>query len=193
MVGSQQENKMFEKYHHLLSKSPIGSVPCLIPEASKMLSLMPPPSTHLKWIDVGSGQGSWTMKMREMGYNVIPIDLDASQFGGTFVADMHDIPFEDDTFSGVFCTGTFEHAFAPYIVLSEFRRITRSGGVILLNLPKEDNVKMLEDAGHYCAVSKLQMEHQYCTKLGFKIFFYEENEWDPVVGPHQIFGLEVWK
>ena len=184
---------MFEKYYHLLSKSPIGPVPCLIPEAGIMLSVMPPPTSHKKWLDVGSGQGSWTVKMREMGYEVTPVDLDSSQFGGTIVADMHDLPFPDNNFDGVFCTGTFEHAFAPFIVLSEFRRVTCNGGVILLNVPMENNVKMLEDAGHYCAISRLQMNHQYCTKLNLKEFYYREGEWDPVVGHHQIFGLEVWK
>lgn len=184
---------MFEKYHHLLSKSPIGDVPCLIPEATVMFGLMPPANTHPKWLDVGSGQGSWTLRMRSMGYTVTAMDLDNSQFPEAIVADMHDMPFEDNSFDGIFCTGTFEHAFAPFIVLSEFHRVTRTGGVILLNLPMETNVKMLQDAGHYCAISRLQMEHQYCSKLGLKEFYYQEGEWDQVVGPHQIFGLQVWK
>jgi hypothetical protein len=57
----------------------------------------------------------------------------------------------------------------------------------------EDNIKMLQDSGHYNAISRLQMEHQYCTKLNMKIYGYEKGEYDTVVGPHQIFAMVVIK
>lgn len=184
---------MFEKYNHLLSKSPIGQQPCLIPETNALLSFMPPADTYPRVIDVCCGQGSWTNTLVSMGYKVTSIDLDTSQFAAAIKADMHDLPFEDNSFDVVFCTGSFEHAFAPFIVLSEFCRVLRDKGYIMLTLPMANNIKMLSDTGHYNAISWLQMKYQYCTKLNMKILEYRKGQWDEIVGPHQIFVMEVKK
>lgn len=184
---------MFEKYQHLLSKSPFGSIPCLIPETNAMLRYLPSADSHPHVIDVCCGQGGWTNRLTAMGYKVVAVDLDTSQFSSAIKADMHELPFDDNSFDVVFCTGSFEHAFAPFIVLSEFCRVLVDGGVILITLPMPDNVKMLQDAGHYNAISKLQMQEMYCSKLNMKIIGYESGEYDTVVGPHQIFAMEVSK
>lgn len=187
---------MFEKYNHLLSKSPFGNTPCLIPETNALLGHMPPVPTHTRVIDVCCGQGDWTDRLVQMGYKVTSVDLDISQCSSAIKADMHDLSmFEDNSFDVVFCTGSFEHAFAPFIVLSEFCRVLRDGGYIMLTLPMEDNEQMLADAGHYNAISKKQMELMYGKKLGFTIIHHESGNYDPksVVGPHQIFVMEVRK
>ena len=184
---------MFSKYYGGLSKSPIGSVPCLIPETTHAMQHLPPPSSHKKVLDAGCGQGGWTIALRGRGYEVKPVDLDTSQFPEAVKADMHELPFADNEFDIVFCTGAFEHCFAPFIVLSEFRRVCRNDGIILITLPTEDNIKLLEDAGHYCNMSKVQMEAMYLKKLNLTLEQYERFLLDPVVGEHQVFIIKVHK
>lgn len=185
---------MFEKYNHLLSKSPIGPVPCLIPETMELMKYLQPPTTHPRVIDVGAGQGSWTVELRKRGYMVFPFDMDTSQFPEAAQGDMHDLSlYGDDSYDQVFCTGSFEHAFAPYIVLSEFVRVIRDGGRILITLPSYTNEKMAVLPEHFTAISKDMMQWMYCTKLGMTMVKHVEAEWDPVVGPHQVFVMDVEK
>lgn len=183
----------FSKYYGYLSKSPIGSVPCLIPETTRAMEYLPQPITHKKVLDAGCGQGGWTVALRGSGYEVTAVDLDTSQFPEAVKADLHELPFEDNQFDIVFCTGAFEHCFAPFIVLSEFKRVSRNGGAILITLPTEDNIPLLEDAGHYCSMSRLQMERMYLKKLSLALQHYERVFLDPVVGEHQIFIIKVQK
>ena len=98
---------MFEKYHSLLSKSPIGGTPCLIPETNIAISHLPPPATHPKVVDLGSGQGSWSDKLKNLGYEVTSLDLDPSQYGATIKAEMHEFPLENNSQDVILCTGTF--------------------------------------------------------------------------------------
>lgn len=184
---------MFDKYHKLLSKSPIGGTPCLIPEANIAISHLPPPQSHKNVVDLGSGQGSFSDKLKNMGYNVTSLDLDPSQYGATIKAEMHEFPLPDNSQSIVFCSGTFEHSYAPFIVLHEMRRVLVDGGVIAITLPTADNVKMLEDEAHMSIFSKLQMEYMFFKKLDMEIIHYEIGEWDNVVGVHQIFIIRVHK
>ena len=184
---------MFEKYHSLLSKSPIGGVPCLIPETNIAISHLPPPQSHPRVVDLGSGQGSWSDKLKNLGYQVTSLDLDPSQYGATIKAEMHEFPLENNSQDIVLCTGTFEHAYAPFVVLHEMRRVLRDGGVIAITLPAADNIKMLEDEAHWSIFSKLQLEHMFFKKLDMEIIHYEIGEWDSVVGVHQVFIVRVNK
>ncbi len=184
---------MFSKYYGFLSKSPFGPVPCLIPETTRAMQYLPSPSTHRKALDAGCGQGSWTTSLREKGYEVTALDLDTSQFPEAVKADMHEMPFAENEFDIIFCTGSFEHCFAPFIVLSEFKRVCRNDGMILITLPTEDNIPLLEDAGHYCNMSRLQMESMYLKKLNMSLEHYERFLLDTVVGEHQVFIIRVHK
>src|ERR1041385_7638885 len=185
---------MFDKYHKLYSKSPLaGPTPCLIPESQLMLSHMPPVDTHPRVVDVGSGQGGWSERLRDKGYTVSSVDLDPSQYPPTIKAEMHELPFGDNSQDVIFCTGTFEHSYAPFVLLHEFRRVLRHGGYILISLPMENNVKMLNDVAHMSILSRLQMEEMLFKKLDMTTMHWESGNWDDVVGPHQIFVVLVDK
>ncbi len=47
-------------------------------------------------------------------------------------ADMHCLPFATQSFDGLFCKDTFEHALAPTIVFSEFVRVARQWACIIV-------------------------------------------------------------
>lgn len=183
----------FTAYYGIQSRSPFGPTPCLIPETNAAFKYLPSPKTHKNVLDVGCGQGGWCDRLNNAGYVPTGIDLDVSQYGPAILGDMHEMPFNDNTFDIVFCTGTFEHAFAPFIVLMEFVRVCRDEGTIIITLPMEDNAQMLEDEAHYSVFSKFQLEHMFFKKLKLTLYGYESGLYDPVVGPHQIFAVRVSK
>lgn len=53
----------------------------------------------------------------------------------TLVGDMHDMPFSAGRFETVFSSNVLEHSFAPYVALTECRRVLKSGGQATFVLP----------------------------------------------------------
>jgi SAM-dependent methyltransferase len=65
---------------------------------------------------------------RRIGLQVLPADLN------------RELPFESDSFSGVFCSHVLEHVDAPISLLRECRRILQPGGFLILGLPIETSL-----------------------------------------------------
>ncbi len=59
--------------------------------------------------------------------------------------DVHDIPFEDNTFDVVFCNHVLEHVDDDMKVCAEFNRVLKPGGWGILQSPVYDIPKTLED------------------------------------------------
>jgi ubiquinone/menaquinone biosynthesis C-methylase UbiE len=51
------------------------------------------------------------------------------------VGDMHDIPFEEDSFDVLISVDNMEHAYDPAKALSEFRRVVKSDGIMGIEVP----------------------------------------------------------
>jgi SAM-dependent methyltransferase len=88
-------------------------------------------------LDVGAGDAPY----RELfsGH-----DYRTSDWSGTFyvpehptdvVAPAHDLPLEDDSLDAVVCTQVLEHVPEPSEVLSEFVRVLRPGGRLIISTP----------------------------------------------------------
>ena len=70
--------------------------------------------------------------------------------------DMHELPFEDESFDIVLIMHTLEHSIAPYIVLSEIHRILKPDGEIMIIMPEEgDNNTSSEQ--HYMTLTFRQL------------------------------------
>ena len=54
--------------------------------------------------------------------------------------DMHNIPFNDDEFNVVTIMHTVEHSIAPYIVLSEIKRVLKPNGIAIIIMPEEGDL-----------------------------------------------------
>lgn len=93
-------------------------------------------------LDIGCGVGNALDELRSKGHSVAGVDIEpsnvhrAGERGFDVVqADMHHLPFADETFDGVLLWDVFEHSFAPLVVLWECDRVLKSGGRILMYLP----------------------------------------------------------
>lgn len=54
------------------------------------------------------------------------------------LGDMHEMPLPNASFDAVFSCDAMEHAFAPYIVLMEIRRVLKDGGFAYIVFPEFD-------------------------------------------------------
>lgn len=93
-----------------------------------------------KILVVGVGGGRDTHFLRLHGFEVISIDIvHQSDLPAFLVADMSGLPFRGATFDAVVVADALEHTFDDFGALSEFRRILRFGGQLVLNIPFGDD------------------------------------------------------
>jgi SAM-dependent methyltransferase len=99
-------------------------------------------------LDMGSGVGTFSRYLAGRGANVVAADFSAVAIeyandvvlkdihnASAVVADIHAIPFEDETFDLTICSSTLEHVVDPKTAMSELTRVTKRGGVLLILLP----------------------------------------------------------
>jgi SAM-dependent methyltransferase len=78
-------------------------------------------------LDIGAGG-------RQIAPHVLGVD--SIPFVNTcLVADIHNLPFVDNSVDGIFCTGTLEHVEDPDRAMSEMHRILRMNCLIHLEVP----------------------------------------------------------
>lgn len=78
-------------------------------------------------LDVGAGG-------RKISDSVLGVDFFA--FPNTaVVADIHHLPFKDESVGGIFCTGTLEHVEDPSCVMMEIKRVLKKRGIAHIEVP----------------------------------------------------------
>lgn len=121
-----------------------------------------------KILDIGCGKGGWTHMLKNKG-EVIGLDIQPKENDYGFIpvkGDMHELPFADKTFDGVFCGNSFEHALAPYIVMCEINRVLKVGGELLIIIP-EANERWVKDGWHISVLNEVQID-SLCDKTNFE-------------------------
>lgn len=87
-------------------------------------------------LDLGCGNGSYTRALREAGHAVIATDLSIGMAttAGTpaAVADAMALPYADATFGAAIALHMLYHVPEPAVALAEVRRVTRSGGTVVI-------------------------------------------------------------
>ena len=73
--------------------------------------------------------------------------------------DVHDIPYQDETFDLVFMSHAFEHFVNPIRALLEIKRVLKVGGKVIIVTPVYCRHHVLEsDADHIFVMTEYQME-----------------------------------
>jgi SAM-dependent methyltransferase len=85
--------------------------------------------------DLGCGPGFYTAAFRAAGADCIPVDASEDELRlagepppGYVLADAGDLPFEDASLDGVFCSNLLEHTGNAPDVIAEIARVLRPGG-----------------------------------------------------------------
>lgn len=99
-------------------------------------------------LDMGSGVGTFSRYLAQRGAEVVAADFSAVAIqyaqdvvltdlpnASAVVADIHRIPFDDESFDLTICSSTLEHVIDPPRAMSELRRVTKRGGTLLILMP----------------------------------------------------------
>ena len=86
-------------------------------------------------VDLGCGPGLYTDAFRAASAHVIPVDNDPAELelagdppDGVLIADAGDLPLEDASVDGAFCSNLLEHTPNTPAVIAEIERILKPGG-----------------------------------------------------------------
>lgn len=98
------------------------------------LGLIPPGNGQCA-LDVGARAGVQTRWLQERGYVVTSVDVEPA-FDGCLRVDANQrLPFDDAQFDLIWCSEVIEHLRDPAFALSELRRVTKPGGLLVLTTP----------------------------------------------------------
>ncbi len=78
-------------------------------------------------LDIGSGG-------RLISKNIITLDK-YQTLNTRVIADIHSLPFKNNSVDLIICTGTLEHIENPWLAVSEFKRILKSKGYCYVSVP----------------------------------------------------------
>lgn len=100
-----------------------------------------------KVLDLGCGDGDYSIALKEMGFDIVAADIDKKRFEYSeqilfqYCDITKDMPFPDHTFDYLLLMEVVEHLRNPYEVLPEINRIIKPGGSIILSTPNILNLK----------------------------------------------------
>lgn len=105
---------------------------------------------HKRLLDVGCGKGSFIARMREQGWDVegLEVDADAVEYArsksglSVHLGSLENIHFPDDTFDVITSNHVIEHVHDPISLVQECLRVLKPGGRLVLATPN------IESFGH---------------------------------------------
>lgn len=129
-------------------------------------------------LDIGAGCGQTVNMLRKQGKTITGITCNPKEIViakqeydiDLILSDMHDLPFDDNSFDGIIMWDVLEHSIAPYIALSEAARILQTNGKILLFMPDES---WIDCSYHYSVLYPKQIQF-LCDRLGLEIISMKE-------------------
>lgn len=112
----------------------------------KVVAVISADKNRGKVLDLGCGDGRTGKKLLDKGFQVHACDMDVKRFEFKDVipfkaGNLNDpLPYADGTFDYVILMEVIEHLYNPQHVISEIKRILRSGGKLILSTPNILNI-----------------------------------------------------
>lgn len=109
-------------------------------------------------LDIGCKDDKLRPYFTHLGFTYTGVDLHPKN-NNVVKADMHDLPFGDESFGVIFCCHTLEHSNNIIKAIAEMARVCKIGGVIFIATPIHCNYQIFEcDRTHLLVPTKEQME-----------------------------------
>lgn len=82
-------------------------------------------------LEIGGGRVSTNHSYEDLFPNRHTYDVDPNRQPDT-LGDAHDLPFKEESFNFILCTEVLEHLHTPHVAISEFSRVLKPGGMLVL-------------------------------------------------------------
>ncbi|MFH1691504.1 MAG: class I SAM-dependent methyltransferase [Candidatus Omnitrophota bacterium] len=98
-------------------------------------------------LDLGCGDGDYSVRLKEIGFDVKAADLDLARFKQRGKIDFQEcdvtkrLPFADSSFDYVLLAEVIEHLKNPYAVMQEIGRVLKKEGKLVISTPNVLNLK----------------------------------------------------
>lgn len=95
-------------------------------------------------LEIGCAEGFMTAELTKKSSQVVASDIGLSYLKRAKAnvpdahfsrLDIHNIPFEENTFDYVICAEVLEHVLSPYRALNEINRVLKKDGFLVLSVP----------------------------------------------------------
>lgn len=102
--------------------------------------------SHGRLLDVPAGEGALALRLKNLGFDVECCDLYTELFK-LFDVEIRSgnldsrLPYDDKTFDHIICVEGLEHIQNPTNAISEFSRLIRSGGQLIVSVPNIMNIE----------------------------------------------------
>lgn len=142
---------------------------------------------HLIWntkknvyvLDVGCRVGTTLLKLNQMNYNSVGIDIDikyvkvASNYSNCPVFRMNasNLTFDDNSFDIILCTETLEHVHNQEKTLKGFNRVLKEDGRIFLSVPNPFHLPRLFYPKHFVKAEILSGHVSVCDLTQYLTLF----------------------
>jgi ubiquinone/menaquinone biosynthesis C-methylase UbiE len=95
-------------------------------------------------LEIGCAEGFMTAELTKKSSQVVASDIGLSYLKRAKAnaphahftrLDVHNIPFDENTFDYIICTEVLEHVLSPYRALNEINRVLKKDGFLVLSVP----------------------------------------------------------
>ena len=130
-------------------------------------------------LDVGCRDGFWSDKLKAQGYAVTSVDVETDYPGALIVDANQQLPFAGSSFDLIWCSEVIEHLTNPEFTLSEFKRVLRPGGQLLLTTPNNAFwfFQMFERSGIGIATVQNEDHKQFFTYATMRALLPASEQW----------------
>ena len=116
-----------------------------------------------KILDIGCGVGNLVEYLARKGKNAVgmtfnPMEVNEamSKKRKVILGEMHRLPANDESFDAVVSWDNLEHSIAPFIALSEMKRVLKKNGKLLIFIP---SLEWYDNENHFYQLNIKQMKH----------------------------------
>ncbi len=94
----------------------------------------------IKILDLPAGNGWLGEQLANQGYTVVSADINQERTDFAQVDMEKPLPFDNEVFDAVICCEGIEHVFSPFHLFSEFHRVCKQGGILIITTPNIQNL-----------------------------------------------------
>lgn len=128
-------------------------------------------------LDCGAGVGNLVRYLQSKNisaegitYNAKEVQFASDKGTQLVLADLHDLPFEDQRFDGAIAWDSLEHCLAPLLVLKEIYRVLKPNGKLLIYIPDES----WQDCNYHIIVPTIKQMLHLLQLAGFSRVEHED-------------------